>query len=67
VYSADAKIQEALKSGRLATVAFIYRPVEKAVEGMVGRAHGSGRAVPLDIMADAHKGALETIQKLKEK
>lgn len=65
--SAEKKIDQALDSGRNASIAFIYRPVEKAVKGMVGRAHGSGRAVPLDIMADAHKGAIETMQKVIEK
>jgi len=63
--SAKSMIEDALASGRRVGIDFIYRPVEKAVEGNIVRAHEEeGRAVPLKVLADAHKGAIETVKRL---
>ncbi len=63
---AKAQIERARASKRRVEINFVYRPIEKAVAGMVGRAHGTGRIVPLDVLAEAHRGAHETIRKLIE-
>lgn len=64
--SAKKMVDLALENKRRVMIDFVYRPIGKAVEGMVGRAHETGRVVPLDVMASSHKNAPETILKLMD-
>jgi hypothetical protein len=65
--SAVEKIEQALATGREATVLFTYRdPIEAMTGGALPRAQRMGRTVPLREHARTHQGSAETIHKLAE-
>jgi hypothetical protein len=63
--SAMGRIVQALDSGRMVSVVFVYRdPVVSFVDGLLPRARETGRIVPLEVFLSTHLGALETIIKI---
>ena len=72
--SADKKIQQALKSGRNASIIYTYRdPVEALENGALKRANrmeaemGTGRTVPIDEHFKTHAGSREVMEQLQSK
>jgi hypothetical protein len=72
--SADKKIQQALKSGRNASIIYTYRdPVEALENGALKRASrmeaemGTGRTVPIDEHFRTHAGSREVMEQLQSK
>lgn len=64
--SSMQKISQALRSGRDATVMFVYRdPVTAFVEGTLPRAVRQGRAVPLAEHLRTHVGVATTVPQLR--
>lgn len=67
--SAKKKIDQALASGRSATILAVYRdPVLALTEGSLKRAMNpnNGRTVPVDEHANTHVGMAETMPQLRE-
>jgi hypothetical protein len=63
--SAIGRIVQALDSGRMVSIVFVYRdPVVSFVDGMLPRARETGRIVPLEVFLSTHLGAVETIVKI---
>jgi predicted ABC-type ATPase len=62
--SANQKIHEAIRAGKEIEIFYIYRHAEDAAYSMVARAVKTGRVVPLDVVADIHLGAQQTILQL---
>ena len=63
--SAIGRIVQALDSGRMVSIVFVYRdPVVSFVDGMLTRARETGRIVPLEVFLSTHLGAVETIVKI---
>jgi hypothetical protein len=63
--SAMGRIVQALDSGRMVSIVFVYRdPVISFVDGMLPRARESGRIVPLEVFLNTHLGAVQTIVKI---
>jgi hypothetical protein len=65
---AKRNIDLALKKERGVKIAWVYRPVDLALNGTVERAHSQklARIVPLDQLAKAHELSPKTIQDLME-
>lgn len=63
----ERKIQDVLQHGRRAVVVYVYRPVEKAMVGVIERARQTGRIVTLRDVAEKHYECQETILALFEK
>lgn len=64
------KIEAALSSGRNVTIAYVHRPFEAAVKGVVSRTgfeKVGGRWVPSEVMAEDHVMSQETYKALAER
>ncbi len=65
--SAMERIAQALESGRMVSIVFVYRdPIESMIAGVLPRAQSMGRTVPLEVLVNTHIGAIETIPKIAE-
>jgi len=63
--SAMGRIVQALESGRMVSIVFVYRdPLVSLVDGVLPRAQAMGRTVPLEVFLNTHLGAVETILKI---
>jgi hypothetical protein len=63
--SAMGRIVQALDSGRMVSIVFVYRdPIVSMVDGVLPRAQAMGRVVPLEVFLNTHLGAVETIPKI---
>jgi hypothetical protein len=62
--SAVEKIEAALAAGKSVTVAYIHRPIEMAVRGVIQRATATGRTVPLTVLADNHFDAQRSVREI---
>jgi predicted LPLAT superfamily acyltransferase len=63
--SAMGRIVQALESGRMVSIVFVYRdPVVSFTGGVLPRAQETGRIVPMEVILDSHLGSLETIVKI---
>lgn len=62
--SARNQIMAAKSVGSPITVAYVHRPFNEALAGVIERAEREGRSVPLDVLAQAHAGSNETIASL---
>jgi hypothetical protein len=60
-------IDAVLASGRGATIVYVHRPIENAVEGIAKRFDETGRSVPPRFVADNTIGAQEVIKRLRER
>jgi hypothetical protein len=45
-------------------IAYTYRPIEEALNGVLDRASKIGRTVPIADILDSHMGAAGTVQSL---
>ncbi|MFN8640088.1 MAG: LPD38 domain-containing protein [Dehalococcoidia bacterium] len=64
----EARINEALDSGRDVQIVHVYRdPVDAMVNGVLPRATTEGRTVTLDTFIKAHLGARETVLALADR
>ena len=65
--SALERINQALDSGRMVSLVFVYRdPVDSFIDGMLPRAKLVGRTLPLDVFVNSHVGAVETFPRIAE-
>lgn len=63
--SAMGRIVQALDSGRMVSIVFVYRdPIVSMVDGVLPRAQAMGRVVPMEVFLNSHLGAVETISKI---
>jgi hypothetical protein len=63
--SAIGRIVQALDSGRMVSIIYVYRdPMISLVNGVLPRARELGRIVPLEVFLDTHLGSIETILKI---
>lgn len=62
--SAQKKIDQALATGMPVEIVYVNTPAIQALRNAVKRAKGSGRVVPLGILAEAHAGASSVIRQL---
>lgn len=68
VDSSAAKIDQALKSGRRVSIAYVYRdPMEAFSQGVIPRAAQTGRTIAIPTHVDTHVSSLDTIQRLAKK
>lgn len=54
-------IQQALAAGKRVLIAYTYRPIREALEGLLERARSEGRVVSIDTLINTHEGAARTI------
>ena len=63
---ARSNVQKVLSSGQGAVIAYIYRePLEALRNGVLTRAMGSGRTVPIDALIKGHAGASTVVRRLE--
>lgn len=60
-------IDLALEHGKDVTIAYVFRPIDKAFLGTLSRAMDMGRPISLDAHIRTHLRALDTIQKIHER
>jgi hypothetical protein len=61
------RISPALDAGRMVSIIFIYRdPIDSFVDGLLPRAKGMGRTLPLDIFINSHVGSIEALPRIAE-
>ena len=65
--SSARKIEQALRSGRQADVAFVYAPARKAWQQVEQRRMRNGRRVPFAAFKKAHDEALVNVMRLRER
>ena len=62
---ARSNVQKVLRSGQGAVIAYIYRePLDALRNGVLTRAMGSGRTVPIDALIKGHAGASTVVRRL---
>jgi hypothetical protein len=65
--SSVERIAQALDAGRMVSIVFIYRdPIDSFVGGLLPRAKGMGRTLPLEIFLNSHVGSIEALPKIAE-
>lgn len=60
-------IQQALDAGKRVLVAYTYRPIGEAMEGVLERARTEGRAVSINTLIKTHEGAADTVSRLYDR
>ncbi len=66
--SLTQKINEAIKAGKTAHLIYVYRPIDKAFDGMVSRMLSNpaerGRLVPISVMDSNHAGSYNAVKQV---